>query len=136
MAVLANYKKRPPTGLPFHLLRAKNKKRYDQEVHDKPSQVISATDTDETYTPDSKGYFKIWVDHETELISVLHYQRSSPNILVQGQSAEIVGKKIIQLNLIEERSHILYLGRELERAEIALFLGKSYVQDLKFEEVY
>ncbi|NVM56068.1 MAG: dihydropteroate synthase-like protein, partial [Candidatus Helarchaeota archaeon] len=29
MAFLANYKKRPPTGLPFHLLRAKSKKRYD-----------------------------------------------------------------------------------------------------------
>ncbi|MDD1777697.1 MAG: dihydropteroate synthase-like protein [Candidatus Helarchaeota archaeon] len=135
MAFFANYKKRSPTGLPFHLLRAKNKKRYDQEVFDKPTQIISATDIDESYMPDSKGYFKIWVDHETELISALCYQKSNPHILIQGQSAEIIGKKIIQLNLIEDKTHILYIGRELERAEIALYLGKSYVQDLKFAEV-
>ncbi|NVM55769.1 MAG: DUF4346 domain-containing protein [Candidatus Helarchaeota archaeon] len=42
---------------------------------------------------------------------------------------------MLTLNLIKDRNHILYLGRELERAEIALFLGKNYVQDLKFAEV-
>jgi len=136
MAFLANFKKRPPTGLPFHLLRAKNKKRYDQESYDIPSISILAPDCDESYTPDTKGYFKIWLDYENELISVLHYQNSTPNILFQGKSAEALGKKIIELNLIESLSHILYLGRELEKAEISLFLGKSYVQDLKFEEVY
>jgi dihydropteroate synthase-like protein len=136
MAFLANYKKRPPTGLPFHLLRAKNKKRYDQEVYDTPSQCFLASDFDESYTPDTKGYFKIWIDYENELISVLHYQNSTPNALIQGKSAEALGKKIIELKMIRDPTHILYLGRELERAEISLYLGKSYVQDLKFDEIY
>lgn len=135
MAFFANYKKRPPVGLPFHLLRAKNKKKYDQTYYIPPDQSILVTEPNEKYSPDPKGYFKIWVDHDNQLLSVLHYQNSHPLLLIQGNSAEALGKKILSLNSIQDPNHILYLGRELERAEIALFLGKDYVQDFKFAEV-
>ncbi len=137
MAFFANSKKSPPSGLPFNLLRAKTKKRYDQVSFDQPRESILVTEFEDTYSPDPKGYFKIWVDYENHVISVLHYpnsQNSQPDILLQGVSAEALGKKIISLNLFQDPNHIIYLGRELERAEIALFLGKNYVQDIKFEE--
>jgi dihydropteroate synthase-like protein len=135
MAFLARTKQRPPVGLPFHLLRAKSKKKYDQVIYEKPNQVILVAEPDESYSSDPLGYFKIWITHEEELISVLHYRNEEPNILIQGISAEAIGKKILTLNLIRDPNHLLYLGRELERAEISLFLGKNYVQDIKFEEV-
>jgi len=135
MAYFAKYKKRPPIALPFNLLRAKNKKKFDPLSYESPNKSIMVTELDETYIPDKKGYFKIWIDHENHLISVLYYQDSIPTILIQGSSAEALGKKILTLNLIQDPNHILYLGRELERAEIALFLGKNYIQDVKFNEV-
>jgi len=135
MGFLASYKKHPPIALPFHLLRAKNKKKYDQILADNPDQSLIITELNESYAPDPIGYFKIWVEQEDHLISVLHFKNSHPHILIQGTSAEALGKKIINLNLIQDPTHILYLGRELERAEIAMFLGKDYVQDLKFDEV-
>jgi dihydropteroate synthase-like protein len=136
MGFFASYKKRPPIALPFHLLRAKNKKKIDQVRESHPDQSLVITDLDESYSPDPIGYFKIWVEQEDQLISVLHFQNSQPHILIQGTSAEALGKKILNLNLIHDPNHILYLGRELERAEIAMFLGKDYIQDLKFNEVF
>lgn len=135
MAFLANYKKRPSVGLPFNLLRAKNKKKYDIAPKIPSIPPILVTEFDESYSLDSKGYFKIWIDQENQLISILYYHDSQPHSLIQGTSAEALGKKILSLNYIQDPSHIFYLGRELERAEIALFLGKDYVQDLKFAEV-
>ncbi len=136
MAFFAKYKNRPPVGLPFHLLRAKNKKKYDFPSFIHPDHSILVTESNEKYLPDPKGYFKIWLDHQNQMISVLQYKNSSPHILIQGNSAEALGKKILSIVTIHDPNHILYLGRELERAEIALFLGKDYVQDLKFAEVF
>lgn len=135
LAFLADYKKRPPVSLPFHLLRAKNKKRYDYTFKDLPPSPISVTDLDESFIPDPNGYFKIWIDHEMQLIHILHYTNSHDCQLIQGNSAEALGKKILSEIHLQDPTHILYLGRELERAEIALFLGKDYVQDVKFAEV-
>jgi len=136
LAYLANYKKRPPVGLPFHLLLAKNKKKYDLPDLPSPPESFFVAESEESYTPDPQGYFKIWINHESQLISVLYFKDNKPLTLVQSSSAEALGKKILSLNYIQEPTHILYLGRELERAEIALFLGKDYIQDLKFSEVF
>lgn len=136
LAYFANEKKRPPSGLPFNLLRAKNKKRYDEMLDERPDTSIIVQESNEAYNSDPNGYFKIWIDPMTQLISILHYQNSVPRILITGPSAEPLGKKILTLNLTQDPSHILYLGRELERAEIALFLGKDYIQDIRFEEVH
>jgi len=135
MAVFSSQKKRPPVGLAFNLLRAKNKKRYKELAYDTPQRVITISELDESYSLDPSGYFKIWITHEDDSIFVLHFQNEAPKILIRGTSAEAIGKKILTLDLIHDPNHILYLGRELERAEISLFLGKTYIQDVKFEEV-
>jgi dihydropteroate synthase len=48
---------------------------------------------------------------------------------VEGTTAVKICESIIRLGLVSDMGHATYLGRELEKAEIALRTGRSYVQD-------
>lgn len=132
MAFLAIHKKQPPNGLPYDLLRAKSKKDLLPAYEIKDEILIK--DSNDTYTPDPKGYFKIWVDHLEIRIYINYYKDDILIYTISGIDAESIGKRLIDLKIISKLSHSMYLGRELERAEICLYLGKTYAQDIKFEE--
>ncbi|WNY25050.1 dihydropteroate synthase-like protein [Methanolapillus millepedarum] len=59
-----------------------------------------------------------------EVIVAVH-----PKKIIIGTDSAFMMEKIIQENLITELSHAAYLGRELQKAEIAMNLGRSYAQD-------
>ena len=50
-------------------------------------------------------------------------------ITVAGRNARDILNTLIERGLVSRLDHAGYLGRELERAEIALRLKRSYVQD-------
>lgn len=130
MAFLASKKVKPLKDLGLNLFKSKSKTVYD-EPRVENVELIETGAADESYTPDSEGYFKIWVNHEKGKLYVLFKSsRSAREMVFKGVSAEALGKKIISLGLISRMDHALYLGRELSKAEACLLLGKSYVQDM------
>jgi dihydropteroate synthase-related protein len=52
-----------------------------------------------------------------------------PSKIVIGTDSAFMLETILNENLISELSHAGYLGRELQKAEIAVLLGRSYSQD-------
>jgi len=76
-----------------------------------------------------KGFFKIFVD-KSEIVAVLYTGRD-PKIVIRGKTAEEICGEIIERGLISKIEHAAYLGRELQKAEIALRTGRSYLQEKK-----
>ncbi len=50
-------------------------------------------------------------------------------IAVKGKKANEICDTIIRLGLISDVGHAMYIARELQKAEIALDTGRSYIQD-------
>jgi dihydropteroate synthase len=105
---------------------------------------------------DPEGYFIVYVDREAGLVCAKHYSNiiNDRGLAVNPETGEVIpvrGKiersnttlysgrtaKELCVKLFEETKpspvtkfdHAAYLGREFLRAEIALILGKEYVQD-------
>jgi len=128
MATLAYYKNSPPKNLGISLLMLKDKKRYEEEIEKDYDIVAEAFEDEKPYTLDPLGVFKIRVNHEIGCIETLYIGRKG-KILIRGKSAKAIQHKIIEMGLVSQLSHAMYLGRELAKAEIALQLGKSYIQE-------
>jgi dihydropteroate synthase len=48
---------------------------------------------------------------------------------VKGKEVTEIYQTIIRERMVEKLDHAAYLGKELEKAELALKLGRAYVQD-------
>ena len=117
MAKASKLKKIPPKDLGFDLLVFKEKRirRESFEVR----EVVEAKPSE--FVRDPKGDFRIWVGDR------IYCQHES--VTVVGENAKEIIDTVIRLGLISRLDHAGYLGRELKKAELALKLGKSYVQD-------
>jgi len=119
----------PPINLGISIFKAKKKKsqkipKIDQE------EAIIVKELNLDYSPDKNGYFRIYINHYAKKIYVLFYSNEHKlDQIFIGDDAESLSKKIIQFKLTENLYHINYLGRELNKAENCLFMGKSYIQD-------
>jgi dihydropteroate synthase len=51
-------------------------------------------------------------------------------LIIKGKNAEDIYRTIIDLGLVSLFDHAAYLGSELQKAQIALVTGKSYLQDM------
>jgi dihydropteroate synthase len=80
---------------------------------------------------DPKGWFKILIDREKNLVVAIHYSigEEEPDLIIKGSDSKEIYQTIIRENLISKLDHAAYLGKELEKAYIALKIGRSYVQD-------
>ena len=126
---VAKHKKTPPINQGIQVFRAKGK--INQEIPKiKDQEMILVNKLNLHYVPDENGYFKIYLNHYSKKIYIQHFSNDHKlqNTLI-GTSAEILSKRIIELNLTNNLFHISYLGRELKKAELCLFLGKPYIQD-------
>jgi len=128
MATLAHYKSSPPKNLGLSLLVVKDKKVHVEELDEGYDTVVEAVAEDKPYVLDPVGVFKIRVNHELGCIEALYIGRKG-RVLIRGRSARAVQQKIIENGFVTQLSHAMYLGRELAKAEIALQLGKNYVQE-------
>lgn len=52
-------------------------------------------------------------------------------VVIKGRTAREILQTAIDLGLVSRLDHAAYLGRELEKAEIALKLGRCYMQDVE-----
>lgn len=128
MAALAYYKGSPPKNLGISLLILKDKKRYVEEVDEGYDAVVNAAEEEKPYTLDPIGVFKIRVNHVLRCIEALYIGRKG-RILIRGKSAKAIQYEILERELVSQLSHAMYLGRELAKAEVALQLGKNYIQE-------
>lgn len=133
MMWLAKKKGTLPKDLGIDLLILKEKRRIE-EVYN--SSIESNYDVirgypEDRFNMDTEGWFKILLDRETNNIVALHYPlgEEEPDILIKGSNSKEIYQTIIRENLISKFDHAAYLGKELEKAFIALKIGRSYVQD-------
>jgi len=81
---------------------------------------------------DKKGCFKILLDRDDNKIVALYYpsyKADKCSLIIKGKEAEDIYRTIIDLGLVSLYDHVAYLGSELQKAQIALNTGKSYLQD-------
>ncbi len=86
------------------------------------------------WNPDPKGYFTIKPFPSKKKIFVRYY--NSKNILKHtfaGTITSQIVQAIIKRKLISRLDHAAYLGKEIEKAIIALKNNFSYIQDKELE---
>ncbi len=119
MMQLAGKRKTPPKDLGLDLLLLKQKRRLPEEAL--PEAMIAAR-PGHTYVQDESGSFRIF------LSGGLIVARNGP-VSVFGKNARDLVNTLVDLGLVGKLDHAAYLGRELQKAETALHLGRDYVQD-------
>jgi len=132
MMYLAKRRETPPKDLGIDLLVLKEKRwrelQYDGSTV-RGARLIQAT-PEENGALDKLGWYKILVDRMNDDIVALHFDKSeSPDAVVRGKNAREVYQTIIREGLVGNLDHAAYLGKELHKAELAVLLGRSYVQD-------
>ncbi|MFH1820324.1 MAG: tetrahydromethanopterin S-methyltransferase subunit A [Candidatus Nealsonbacteria bacterium] len=95
-----------------------------------PVEVIEAKESSE-FVADPNGFFVISM--AGKIILVEHFKDDKLNKKIIGSSASDIIKTIAKLGLIGQfeqgQEHAMYLGKELQKAEIALQNGLDYEQD-------
>ena len=119
MMQLAQSRSTPPKDLGIDLLMLKEKRHYPED--EMPPEFIRARN-DHKYTIDPSGSFHICISRGMILAR-------NNKMTVAGTNARDILNTIIDQGVVLRPDHIGYLGRELEKAEIALFLKRSYIQD-------
>lgn len=138
LAFIAKSKNAPPKGHGINLLMAKS--RITNEItiseiegieHIKIPKIDDSLPYSMNYEPDPKGSFIIWIDYHKQIINVIHleYQTNHPILQLSATKARPIFEEIMKRQLVSKLDHAYYLGRELERAEICLYLGKTFVQN-------
>ncbi|MFQ6053736.1 MAG: dihydropteroate synthase-like protein, partial [Candidatus Bathyarchaeia archaeon] len=133
MMFLARRRGTVPKDLGIDLLVLKEK-RWAETPYDGGAErgvEVFEADAYEVFDGDRAGWFKIQVHREEGRIAAIHfpYGGDEPDAVVKGRNAREVYRTIIREGLVSKLDHAAYLGKELEKAEIALHLGRSYVQD-------
>jgi dihydropteroate synthase-like protein len=135
MMFLAKKRGSVPKDLGIDLLVLKDKRKHEEaydEMLEGETQVTMANEAVAPETVDPQGVFRITVDRKLETIVALHFataETDKPIIIIKGKTAEAVYAQIMEMRLVTRLDHAAYLGRELAKAEIALRVGKDYVQD-------
>jgi len=97
----------------------------------KDASIINA-DSHLIHSHDPKGCFKIYLDRDRGEIILMHSSRhrlDTPDIVLRGKTARDLYMTVVSKGLLSSLDHAGYIGTEVQKAEIALKLGKSYVQD-------
>lgn len=119
MMQLSGRRKTPPKDLGLDLLLLKQKRRLPEEPL--PEQMTEAQ-PGHVYVLDDLGPFRIFLSRG------LIVARNGP-VSICGRNARDLVNSLVDLGLVGRLDHAAYLGRELQKAETALRLGRDYVQD-------
>lgn len=140
MMFLAKKRDSVPRDLGLDLLVLKGKVEHELNYDTGKAKVIEAKKPSATQvTVDPCGVFKISVDREHNVIVALHFRSTEaeePICAIRGVDAEAVFAEVLRRGLVSRLDHAAYLGGELANAEVALRIGRDYVQDVSlFGEV-
>ncbi|MFQ6086348.1 MAG: dihydropteroate synthase-like protein [Candidatus Bathyarchaeia archaeon] len=134
MMFIAKRRGSVPKDLGLDLLRLKDKRIYEEAYDRRIEKVARSVSVKKTREPaaDSMGCFKIMLDRKKGILAALHFPLGSkkPDLIIKGKTAAQIQSRIIDEGLVFALDHAMYLGHELSKAEMALRIGKSYVQDL------
>ncbi|MBP2143107.1 dihydropteroate synthase-like protein [Methanococcus voltae] len=78
-----------------------------------------------------KGSFKIKLDRKNSNIIAIYYVYGQPQKILKGKNPKEIYETALRLKMITKMDHAAYFGKELEKAEIALKIGKKYNQDFE-----
>ena len=122
-------------GCPVNAIIVKNNTTntmlFDDKVEIVQQQVIWAEyDDRKEFVMDEKGYFLIRVNKEENCIEIAHCADINKiDYMIKGKKPIEIYQTAIKKGLIIRPDHAAYLGRELQKAYIALQKGIKYVQD-------
>ncbi len=110
---------------------------FDGFVASKDTETITADyDPDKEFTADEKAdqnWFVISIDRQKQQIVVEHYTGYETNsklcCRIAGKSAASIAGTIVRKKKISGLYNAAYLGKELQKAEIALATGADYEQE-------
>jgi tetrahydromethanopterin S-methyltransferase subunit A len=97
----------------------------------KQAPIISSHyDEQKDWQMDPKGYFLIKLDRRRKVIKAAHCKKIGVfDIIIEGKKPQDIYYEVHTRGLISRIDHAAYLGKELEKAYIALKTKKAYVQD-------
>jgi tetrahydromethanopterin S-methyltransferase subunit A len=82
------------------------------------------------FTPDPAGLFLLGLGPSGRTIHAEHYTHEGVlDRRLVGESARALADAVLREGLMNDAGHAAYLGRELQKAEVALRLGLPYEQD-------
>jgi len=119
MMQLAAARSSPPKDLGLDLLVLKEKRPRPKEAL--PDRFVPAV-RDHEYVPDPAGSFRIFLAKGRIVVK-------NRRVTMAGDSAKDLLNTLVEQGHVSRLDHAGYLGRELEKAENALILGRSYCQD-------
>jgi dihydropteroate synthase-like protein len=131
MMFLAERRGTLPKDLGVDLLVLKEKRWAEEPYRENPEAETVQAAPETGFSADVKGWFKIAVDRGLGEIAAIHYPlgEEEPDVVVKGRDSRAIYQTIIREGLVSKLDHAAYLGKELEKAHIALLLGRSYTQD-------
>lgn len=102
--------------------------------------IVADYNPDSGWTADEKNdenWFIIGIDREAHTLFAEHYIGYGENMKkcckIVGSTTEAVLGTIVKLRKVTKLYHAGYLGKELQKAEIAMKKGIKYNQELEFE---
>jgi len=125
MMHLARKQGKSPKDIGLNLLSLKDKTKTEL-VEDPKTSGMDFIEVSNSNPKMEKDYYRIYI--KDSKILVVEYKDGKPANGFKGTSSEALYKKICSKGKIS-LEHAAYLGKELAKAEIALKLGKNYVQD-------
>jgi dihydropteroate synthase-like protein len=121
MMALARRRKCVPKDLGIDLLVIKEKRARRDIVE--PSTIMPARRHE--WKLDPAGSFNIFVDDG-------RIYAKNGDVTVVGEDAQSIVDTLADMGLVSMLDHAGYLGKELEKAELAIRFRRSYLQDDKF----
>jgi len=126
------------TYCPINAIKVTNKSEVlvgTDVINDKVKEIVAHYNDEKEFVLDPKGYFLIRIDQTSKSIEV-GFCNERNNIVLK-----VVGKKPIDIyqtiinkvGLDIRKDHCAYLGRELQKAYIAIQKNIKYVQDEELE---
>ena len=99
-------------------------------INYKDAKIIEAKYNDlEEFQLDPKGYFLIRINKEKQIEVGFCKKDNKIEIIIKGKTPIEIYQTILRENIIQKPDHAAYLGRELQKAYIALKQNKEYIQD-------
>lgn len=134
LAFQAKLKNTFPKDLSFNAFNFKQKQKtvplFEVEEGEQKFVDLTVQGYKDSYKADPSGlFFKIMVDHLSGTLLAGVFDKSGMVTLFKGTNAEIMGKRILDAFQGLSPDHLLYLGRELSRAELCLKYNSAYIQD-------
>lgn len=126
MMQLASKRQSPPKDLGIDLFVAKEKRKREGVLIEELDDVVTVTEKQE-WKSDPLGYFRIAV--QKGMIYLEHNMPDGRVEIIRGLKAKEIIAYLAKTGKISMIDHAGYLGVELAKAELAIRLRRSYVQD-------